>query len=102
MPGGVRPGRGAHRCAPRPRSRYGDNILKNFTTSCSVILGTLISIHLFDFRPTLQFGWGSALVIGAAYLYAVGGAAAPVAAKAAAEERTPLGGGDGAESDNSV
>ena len=64
--------------------KYGDNILKNFTTSCSVILGTLISIVLFDFRPTLQFGWGSAIVIGAAYLYAVGGgASAPAVEKEA-------------------
>jgi UDP-sugar transporter A1/2/3 len=68
--------------------KYGDNILKNFTTSCSVILGTLISIFLFDFRPTLQFGWGSAIVIGAAYLYAVGvGASAPVEKEADAARR---------------
>ena len=61
---------------------------KNFTTSCSVILGTLISIVLFDFRPTLQFGWGSAIVIGAAYLYAVGGgASAPVEKEADAARR---------------
>ena len=68
--------------------KYGDNILKNFTTSCSVILGTLISIVLFDFRPTLQFGWGSAIVIGAASLYAVGGSAsAPVEKEADAARR---------------
>ena len=34
--------------------KYGDNVLKNFTTSCSVILGTLISVFLFDFQLTLQ------------------------------------------------
>ena len=71
--------------------KYGDNILKNFTTSCSVILGTLISIVLFDFRPTLQFGWGSAIVIGAAYLYAVGGSAsAPAVEKEADAARRLL------------
>ena len=50
--------------------KHGDNILKNFTTSCSVILGTLISVVLFDFKLSLQFGWGSALVVCSAYAYA--------------------------------
>lgn len=50
--------------------KYGDNILKNFTTSCSVILGTLISVVLFDFKLSLQFGWGSTLVVCSAYAYA--------------------------------
>lgn len=49
--------------------KYGDNVLKNFTTSCSVILGTIISVVLFDFKLTLQFVWGAALVLIAAYLY---------------------------------
>ena len=47
--------------------KYGDNILKNFTTSCSVILGTLISVYFFDFQLSTQFLWGSVLVIGSAY-----------------------------------
>ena len=34
--------------------KYGDNILKNFTTACSVILGSLISIVLFDFKISSQ------------------------------------------------
>ena len=42
--------------------KYGDNVLKNFTTSLSVILGTIISVFLFDFQRTLQFVWGAALV----------------------------------------
>ena len=50
--------------------KYGDNILKNFTTSCSVILGTIISVYLFDFQLSMQFGWGSALVVCSAYAYA--------------------------------
>ena len=49
--------------------KYGDNVLKNFTTSLSVILGTIISVVLFDFKLTLQFGWGAALVLVAAYIY---------------------------------
>ena len=49
--------------------KYGDNVLKNFTTSCSVILGTIISVFLFDFHLTAQFAWGAALVISSAYMY---------------------------------
>ena len=37
-----------------------------YTTACSVILGTLISVVLFDFQLSVQFAWGSALVVGAA------------------------------------
>ena len=51
--------------------KYGDNILKNFTTACSVILGTLVSVVLFDFKLTMQFAWGSALVVASAYAYGV-------------------------------
>ena len=49
--------------------KYGDNVLKNFTTSCSVILGTIISVFLFDFHLTAQFAWGAALVMFSAYIY---------------------------------
>ena len=59
--------------------KYGDNVLKNFTTSCSVILGTIISVFLFDFHLTAQFAWGAALVMFSAYIYGraamLGGAA---------------------------
>ena len=40
------------------------------TTSCSVILGTLISVVLFDFVLTFQFLWASAVVVTSAYAYA--------------------------------
>jgi len=52
--------------------KYGDNILKNFTTSCSVILGTVMSILLFDFKPNVRFFVGATLVILSAYIFAVG------------------------------
>ena len=50
--------------------KYGDNILKNFTTACSVILGTMISVGLFGFELTPIFGTGALLVVGATYVYA--------------------------------
>ena len=50
--------------------KYGDSILKNFTTSCSVILGTLISVWLFDFQLSTRFLWGSTLVVISAFAYA--------------------------------
>ena len=49
--------------------KYGDNVLKNFTTGCSVILGTIISVFLFDFHLTAQFAWGATLVMFSAYIY---------------------------------
>jgi UDP-sugar transporter A1/2/3 len=65
--------------------KYGDNILKNFTTSCSVILGTLISVVLFDFQLSYQFLWGSALVVSSAYVYAT----APPSTQAASPPKRP-------------
>ncbi|KAL3892749.1 MAG: hypothetical protein SGPRY_014824, partial [Prymnesium sp.] len=52
--------------------KYGDNILKNFTTSCSVILGTVLSMLFFNFSPSMRFFIGAALVILATYIYAAG------------------------------
>ena len=49
--------------------KYGDNILKNFTTACSVILGTIISVLFFGFQLTWSFMVGAALVILSAYAY---------------------------------
>jgi hypothetical protein len=43
--------------------KYGDNVLKNFSTACSVVLGTLISAHLFGFVPAPLFLWGSLIVV---------------------------------------
>ena len=36
-----------------------------------MILGTIISVFLFDFHLTAQFAWGAALVISSAYMYGV-------------------------------
>ena len=72
--------------------KYGDNLLKNFATSCSVILGTLISVALFDFQLTMSFAWGSLLVIGSAFVYVTSPEpeAPPVAPKEVEEIGTPL------------
>lgn len=43
--------------------KYGDNVLKNFSTACSVVLGTIISAHLFGFVPARLFLWGALLVV---------------------------------------
>jgi len=51
--------------------KYGDSILKNFVTAFSVILGTIISVFLFDFQLSLQFAAGALLVIASGYAYAI-------------------------------
>jgi len=51
--------------------KYGDSILKNFVTAFSVILGTIISVFLFDFQLSLQFAAGAMLVIASGYAYAI-------------------------------
>ncbi|XP_068604615.1 solute carrier family 35 member A3b [Brachionichthys hirsutus] len=50
--------------------KYADNILKGFATSVSIITSAFISyVFLEDFNPTSIFFLGSALVIGATFLY---------------------------------
>ena len=71
--------------------KYGDNILKNFTTACSVIIGTLISVVLFDFQLTVGFAWGSLLVASSAYVFATSPEpVAPSVMRTEAESGTPL------------
>ncbi|EPE27758.1 Multidrug resistance efflux transporter EmrE [Glarea lozoyensis ATCC 20868] len=48
---------------------YADNIAKNFATSISIILSFLFSVWFFDFKVTLNFLVGTALVIFSTYLY---------------------------------
>ncbi|KAJ1884893.1 UDP-galactose transporter Gms1 [Kickxella alabastrina] len=49
--------------------KYADNILKGFATSISIVLSCLASVWIFGFRITWPFVFGTALVIGATYLY---------------------------------
>ncbi|KAI9052220.1 hypothetical protein LZ554_003578 [Drepanopeziza brunnea f. sp. 'monogermtubi'] len=48
---------------------YADNIAKNFATSISIILSFLFSVLFFEFQVTLNFVFGTAMVIFATYLY---------------------------------
>jgi len=43
--------------------KYGDNVLKNFSTACSVVLGVAASSALFGFVPGRFFLWGAGLVV---------------------------------------
>ena len=49
--------------------KYADNLLKGFATSVAIILSCAVSIILFDFHLTLQFTFGTLLVIASIFLY---------------------------------
>lgn len=49
--------------------KYADNILKGFATSVAIIISCIASIYIFDFRLTLQFVFGTTMVIGSIFLY---------------------------------
>ncbi|TPX56175.1 hypothetical protein PhCBS80983_g04723 [Powellomyces hirtus] len=49
--------------------KYADNILKGFATSLSIILSSIASFFLFDFRLTFLFTIGSSVVLYATHLY---------------------------------
>jgi len=49
--------------------KYADNILKGFATSAAIVVSCIMSVYLFNFSPTLQFLFGTALVIFAIYVY---------------------------------
>ncbi|CAD5218739.1 unnamed protein product [Bursaphelenchus okinawaensis] len=49
--------------------KYADNIAKNFATSVAIIIATIASIYLFDFRPNMMFLLGGTLVISSIFLY---------------------------------
>ncbi|KAG0000117.1 hypothetical protein BGZ80_006425, partial [Entomortierella chlamydospora] len=49
--------------------KYADNILKGFATSLSIIISGIISVYFFDFEPSLQFQFGTMIVILSTYLY---------------------------------
>eukprot|EP00123_Amoebidium_parasiticum_P006929 comp17755_c0_seq1/m.17761 comp17755_c0_seq1/g.17761 ORF comp17755_c0_seq1/g.17761 comp17755_c0_seq1/m.17761 type:complete len:334 (-) comp17755_c0_seq1:587-1588(-) len=49
--------------------KYADNILKGFATSLAIIFSSILSIYFFDFRPSVPFVFGAALVIAAVFMY---------------------------------
>lgn len=49
--------------------KYADNILKGFATSLAIVLSCVVSIYLFSFELTLQFAFGTLLVIASVFLY---------------------------------
>jgi solute carrier family 35 (UDP-sugar transporter), member A1/2/3 len=49
--------------------KYSDNILKGFATSLSIIISSLASVLLFDFRITPSFIIGSTTVLVATWMY---------------------------------
>lgn len=49
--------------------RYADNILKGFATALSILASAAVSAQLFGFRPRGAFVAGTAMVLGAVYLY---------------------------------
>lgn len=49
--------------------KYADNILKGFATSLAIVLSCIVSIYLFGFQLTLQFAFGTVLVIISVFLY---------------------------------
>lgn len=49
--------------------KFADNILKGFATSLAIIISAVASVYLFEFRLTVQFTVGAALVIGSIFLY---------------------------------
>lgn len=49
--------------------KYADNILKGFATSLAIVVACVASILLFDFQLTLQFTFGTLLVISSIFMY---------------------------------
>lgn len=49
--------------------KYADNILKGFATSFAIIVSCIVSIYLFNFILSVQFVFGTVLVMSAIYLY---------------------------------
>ena len=49
--------------------KFADNILKNFATSISTVLCAVLSVFLFDFRPTSEFFVGAFCVLTATQIY---------------------------------
>ena len=52
--------------------KYADNIMKAFGNAASIIVSTILSVFLFDFRITRNFVFGCVLVIVAIVMYSSG------------------------------
>jgi len=50
--------------------KYADNILKGFATSAAIVISCVVSVYLFDVTLSLQFIFGTVLVVLSIYLYA--------------------------------
>lgn len=51
--------------------KYADNILKGFATSLAIIVSCVVSVFLWGFVITGQFAAGTAMVLGAVYMYSL-------------------------------
>eukprot|EP01060_Flectonema_neradi_P004732 TRINITY_DN130_c3_g1_i1.p1 TRINITY_DN130_c3_g1~~TRINITY_DN130_c3_g1_i1.p1 ORF type:complete len:327 (+),score=45.20 TRINITY_DN130_c3_g1_i1:112-1092(+) len=51
--------------------KIADNIVKNFSVAMSLLLSTLISIPLFDFKPSPYFIFGASMVLFSVWLYSL-------------------------------
>ncbi|CAL8129709.1 unnamed protein product [Orchesella dallaii] len=49
--------------------KYADNILKGFATSLAIVVACVASILFFDFQLSLQFSFGTTLVISSIFMY---------------------------------
>ncbi|ODN04919.1 UDP-galactose translocator [Orchesella cincta] len=49
--------------------KYADNILKGFATSLAIVVACVASIMFFDFQLSMQFSFGTALVISSIFMY---------------------------------
>ena len=50
--------------------KYADNIMKGFATSAAIIISCIVSVYLFDVVLSVQFIFGTVLVMLSIYLYA--------------------------------
>ena len=49
--------------------KYADNILKGFATSAAIVISCIVSVYLFDVTLSVQFIFGTVLVMLSIYLY---------------------------------
>ncbi|KAG7025305.1 CMP-sialic acid transporter 1, partial [Cucurbita argyrosperma subsp. argyrosperma] len=49
--------------------KYADNIVKVYSTSMAMLLTTVLSVHLFNFRPTLQLFLGIIVCMMSLHMY---------------------------------